>query len=265
MITIKKKGFTLVELLVVIAIIALLMSILMPSLNKARKQAKNTVCQSNTKQWGLYFTLYTNEWDGKFQGEWAGGYQDQSWLVTLFDYYKETPKILLCPEGDKVTANSNKTFEAWGLWAGHFPETIVPKGFYDWVAGGQRHGSYGINWFVADIPANAYAYGEDRNNFWRRVDARGGNQTPILLDNVEWIFRPKNTDRPPHPEGVTTGRFGWERSCIDRHNGIVNAVLIDCSIRKIGLKELWKMKWHKNYAPIKPPWPDWMKKFNEYN
>jgi prepilin-type N-terminal cleavage/methylation domain-containing protein len=53
-----KRGFTLIELLVVVAIIALLISILMPSLARARELSKRTVCASNVKGIGLGFASY---------------------------------------------------------------------------------------------------------------------------------------------------------------------------------------------------------------
>jgi prepilin-type N-terminal cleavage/methylation domain-containing protein/prepilin-type processing-associated H-X9-DG protein len=59
-----KKAFTLVELLVVIAITALLVAILVPSLQKARELAKQVVCSSRQRQLALALTSYTQEYDG---------------------------------------------------------------------------------------------------------------------------------------------------------------------------------------------------------
>ncbi|MCK5225445.1 MAG: type II secretion system protein, partial [Planctomycetes bacterium] len=62
----KHKGFTLVELLIVIGIIALLMAIMVPALNRAKEHAKNMVCQSNLKQYGLAGRMYLDDNDGAF-------------------------------------------------------------------------------------------------------------------------------------------------------------------------------------------------------
>ncbi|MDD3927746.1 MAG: DUF1559 domain-containing protein [bacterium] len=59
----KKKGFTLIELLVVIAIIAVLAAILFPVFARARDSARKATCQSNLKQLGLAFSMYTQDWD----------------------------------------------------------------------------------------------------------------------------------------------------------------------------------------------------------
>ncbi|MCH7916771.1 MAG: prepilin-type N-terminal cleavage/methylation domain-containing protein [Planctomycetes bacterium] len=59
----ERRGFTLIELLVVIAIIAVLMGILMPSLQKVRKQAQATTCLAGLKQIGLAAELYANDYD----------------------------------------------------------------------------------------------------------------------------------------------------------------------------------------------------------
>ena len=59
----KRQGFTLIELLVVIAIIALLMAVLMPALQRVRKQAKGVVCQSNLRQIGMGANFYAEEYD----------------------------------------------------------------------------------------------------------------------------------------------------------------------------------------------------------
>ena len=61
----KTNGFTLIELLVVISIIALLISILMPALNKAREQATGSVCLGNQKALVLAWIMYADESDGR--------------------------------------------------------------------------------------------------------------------------------------------------------------------------------------------------------
>ncbi|MCP4709552.1 MAG: type II secretion system protein [Planctomycetes bacterium] len=66
----RRRGFTLVELLVVIAIIALLVSILMPALGRARELAKRVQCQSNLSALGRSIVMYQNEFRDKMPKPW---------------------------------------------------------------------------------------------------------------------------------------------------------------------------------------------------
>ncbi len=99
-----RKGFTLIELLVVIAIIALLMAILMPALQRVKEQAKSVACLSKLKQWGLYFAMYTEDYDGRFMG---GPRVLNRWVSALGDYYKWDDEFTCCPNATKPWVDEN--------------------------------------------------------------------------------------------------------------------------------------------------------------
>jgi len=76
----KQEGFTLIELLVVIAIIAILLAILMPSLNRVREQGKRAFCLNNLRQLCLAWIMYADENDDKLVNGAAGfSNSNQAW------------------------------------------------------------------------------------------------------------------------------------------------------------------------------------------
>jgi prepilin-type N-terminal cleavage/methylation domain-containing protein/prepilin-type processing-associated H-X9-DG protein len=68
----RKKAFTLIELLVVIAIIALLLSIIVPAIRKAKEVAKKVICGSNARQSGIGLRTYADSYDGKLVPMYTG-------------------------------------------------------------------------------------------------------------------------------------------------------------------------------------------------
>jgi len=83
----KTRAFTLIELLVVISIIALLVSILMPALGKAKKQAKRMVCSSNLHHWGIVHNLYASDNNDKImETTWMDTPDARNPFVIVTDY-----------------------------------------------------------------------------------------------------------------------------------------------------------------------------------
>lgn len=97
-------GFTLIELLVVIAIIALLVSILLPSLQTAKELAKDATCKINQRGLVQSMHMYCNDYDGAFPNDGAERSSGNLWFVVGEDYFGERG-ILHCPSCENYLAS----------------------------------------------------------------------------------------------------------------------------------------------------------------
>jgi len=280
----RRKGFTLIELLVVIAIIALLMSILMPALARVKKQAQSVACMSRLRSWGMLFKLYTDDNGGYFNEGWgylqhpqnAGKPEEYGlWMNAMRPYYKDQWEMLLCPTATRMVEGDLDwgTFKAWYRDIANRhpgPDETGTKRFV---------GSYSINnWTNYSLTGR----GANRppQNFWKSAqNVTNANQVPLFADNTWHDAWPQHTDVPV----AMPFDYGWgnkgtagemNQFCIDRHNGTANFTFVDWSVRRVGLKELWTLKWHREY-PVNGPWtkqggvlpsdwPQWLRKYKDY-
>ncbi len=298
----KRSGFTLIELLVVIAIIALLMAILMPALNRAKEQAREVACQSNLKQWALVCQMYADDYanfitvgrtvafqssanedttellDFITMGMESPGRQYGEWVRALAPYYKE-PGIRLCPSASKIAiAQFGVELEGskYKPWGSRFDAVV-----------GSYFSSYGMNDWVCNVCdgskctgwAGSFDSAHGRGNLWNGFrNVKRANLVPLIMDSRSYGGIPKDDNPPPDVDDARRSAApGYmDIFCIDRHNGSIDSCFMDLSVRKVGLKELWTLKWHRTFNIANSytmagnggdpytGWPEWMKKFKDY-
>jgi prepilin-type N-terminal cleavage/methylation domain-containing protein len=285
----RRKGFSLPELLVVISIIALLVSILLPALMRTRRQAQNVIGQSNLKQWGTCFSMYTGDWDGSAPRGWwqnsASGLQVKHtdyWMEALRPYYGNEHQLRCCPRAIKPSSEVRSGYYTGQLGAlvgwGTFPgESGKPSSWWPAVTAGD-YGSYGMNAWVCNPPPDApefQGHNVAKKN-WRTFTTAGASQIPLLGDE-QWIdCWPQAKDPVPPGDGEPWGPYAnyghMVRVCLNRHDGYVNWVFMDYSVKSVGLKGLWKLRWHRNYdLDSVPPEEEfntagdgWMRRFKDH-
>jgi prepilin-type processing-associated H-X9-DG protein len=273
------------------------MSMLMPALSRVKKQAKMVLCQANLKQWSVAFSMYTDDFDGSFPRGWCGNgysfstaeeYANSYWMQALRPYYGNEHDLRCCAMATKAGtqlgggpyggALLDSTFTAWGIAGdpGELDQIGEPFGGWSYLTVGD-YGSFGWNGWCGnppyDVPADLGQNHPVKWN-WRKASVSGAGNIPLITAN-QWLDGwPMHDDMPPEnrgqPWGVTADE-NMARFCQDRHDGTVNMAFLDWSVRRVGLKQLWKLKWHRTFdlnflgGPVWATEAPWMKNLKNYD
>ena len=176
----RAHGFTLIELLVVIAIIAILAAILFPVFAQARESARRTVCLSNTKQMGLAFAMYAQDYDETTPAvihDSALPEDPDFWYIV--QPYVKNVAVFYCPDrtewildnvGDDCSGQPSNPQQRcigygynWGIVAG---STLGLVGARVHFSDNGHHGYIqpGVSLAAIVAPAQTFAYGDTGDN-----------------------------------------------------------------------------------------------------
>ena len=250
----------------VIAIIAILASLLLPVLGRAKDQARNATCISNLKQWGITWKLYTDEHEDSFMAgtsvDWARG----AWVLAFTNGRPQKPALLLCPKATDRRGPGDQEVRT-SLSDPNAVEYGGPTTAYDFPIPDPADparlllASYGLNCWVYNPDTNN-VQGRVANLHWRKYGAATQPSiTPLFLDSMWRGGGPYVTDAPPAFNGQWTFAAEMQFLAIARHAKGVNVLFFDSSVRYSRVRDLWGLRWHKEYdvnAAANMVFPGWM-------
>jgi len=246
-----RKAFTLIELLVVIAIIALLMGILMPALSKVRKQARAAACMSQLKQWSLIWSMYTDTNEGEFPTGLIPAFQNMgndmprgAWITALRSGWEKHPALLICPSARRRNE---------GVSHGSFDQTYTMADYKQLLGdlAENDEAGYGMNCWAFNTTQDLQ--GRKAEWHWRSTyKVRQASEVPLFLDSM-WrgggpYWESSAAIMTPKKNGMwISAKYERMHFAIDRHAGGVNVLYMDSSVRKLGVRKLWGLKWHRTF------------------